>query len=208
MLHTILQRPHCPRDPPSWACLWLVGKTSHLHHGWSVSPQAEDLRSKRWVKTAAGAKTAGNGLSSSIARSRAPGRSLITRRQAGEGLKSRWELGALIIVPPSVALQKQQAGTQTWQATRPGLLATFKLSHSVPHRSLPHLSLNNQSHISASPASPKALSNTFSLGSSTPGCIWHFLQGYTAVGIAQESGTRKPLGYSETSSPLLRGWGV
>lgn len=46
MLHTILQRPHCPRDPPSWACLWLVGKTSHLHHGWSVSPQAEDLRSK------------------------------------------------------------------------------------------------------------------------------------------------------------------
>lgn len=104
MLHTILQRPHCPRDPPSWACLWLVGKTSQLHHGWSVSPQAEDLRSKRWVKKAAGAKTAGNGLSSSIARSRAPGRSLNVRRQAGEGLKSRWELGALIIVPPSVAL--------------------------------------------------------------------------------------------------------
>lgn len=83
MLHTILQRPHCPSDSPSWACLLLVGKMSHLHHSWSVSLQAEDLRSKRWVKKAAGAKMAGDGLNSSISSSRAPGRSLNSPKEAG-----------------------------------------------------------------------------------------------------------------------------
>lgn len=66
---------------------------------------------------------------------------------------AKWELGALIIVPPSVGLWKQQAGTRPW-TSQPLWPPTFKQFQCGLLISLLHLSLDHEDQTSASPTSP------------------------------------------------------